>query len=228
MNQDGWKIVVWLALFCGGVCPIGAAEGQSRPPARRALFFDDEFVTESHNLTRCMHQPQKRGAVLRPDRSISEEWIQIRSAPAWIPAEGRYYMAFLSRRTGPCDSLVAYSRDGLHWERPQLDRPGIDLTNRVVVENPLPRFNETSNIVFDPDDMDPARRFKALVGAEGRLPAAGADGVSFRLLNERVINSSDESQLLYDRARRRFVATLKVSNPFGRAVGLATSEDFAN
>lgn len=205
---------------------VGADE-KPRATASRALFFDDSHVAELKHLTRTMHQPQKRGAVLKPERGLREKWLQIRSAPMWIEAEGLYRMAFLSLSGSQADTLWATSRDGLKWQRPIKDEPGAASTNKVVVRDPLPKFAEPSNIVFDPDDKDPTRGYKALVGAEGRLPAVSEDGSSFRLISDRVINSSDESQLLYDRQRRRFVATLKHFNPFGRAVGLSTSEDFA-
>ena len=178
------------------------------------------------NLTRRLHPPEKRGAVLTPQAEIGEQWIQIRSAPWWDEMNARFVMAYLSLRGRSSDTLLAESRDGVTWTRMKFDRPGVEPSNKVLVANALPKFNEPSNIVFDPRDSVPAHRFKALVGGEGRLPAVSADGLSYRLISERVIQSSDESQLVQDRAGGRFVATLKVSNAFGRAVGLATSEDF--
>lgn len=216
VSQFSWSAVT-------GACSQDIPSGR-----HRLLFFDDTSVAASLNLTRRMHQPRKLGAVLKPDPTIGEQWIQIRSAPMWVATQGRYHMAYLSLRSQSSDSLLAYSRDGLNWERPKFDRPGVTPSNRIVVTNPKPKFQETSNIIFDPDDPDPARRFKALVGTEGRLPATSADGLSYHLTSDHVINSSDESQLLYDREQRRFVATLKLFNPYGRAVGLSTSKDFIN
>ena len=164
------------------------------------LFVDDASVAKSSHLTRRLHQPEKRGAVLTPDPALGEQWIQIRSAPWWVESEGRFALAYLSLRGEHCDTLLATSRDGVAWERPRFTRPGVEPANKVIVANARPKFFDPANIVFDPDDADPARRFKALVGAEGRLPAVSADGLSYRLTSERIINSSDESQLIYDRA----------------------------
>jgi len=216
-------------LLCATALAV-VAQAQEPPQSRgtpRILLLDDSPLDHSQKLERRMHRPEKRGAVFVPDATIGEEWIQIRSAPMWVATENRYYMSYLSMRGQPSDSLLAFSHDGLKWERPQFDRATVTPSNKQVVTNPRPKFADPSNVVFDPEEKDPARRFKALVGAEGRLPAVSADALDFRLIDEHVINSSDESQLLFDRARRRFVATVKISNPFGRAVGLATSEDFA-
>ena len=218
-------VLLWATLLAF----VAAAQEPPQSPDRpRILLLDDSPLEYVRNLERRMHRPEKRGAVFVPDGTIGEEWIQIRSAPMWVTAEKRYYMSYLSLRGGPSDSLLAFSRDGLQWERPHFDRATVTPANKQVVTNPQPKFFDPSNVVFDPEERDPARRFKALVGAEGRLPAVSADALDFRLIDEQVINSSDESQLFFDRAQRRFVATVKISNSFGRAVGLATSEDFAH
>ena len=50
--------------------------------SQRQLFLDDYIVERIDGLKRTMHQPAKRGAVIKPD----QEWevsLQTRCAPAW-------------------------------------------------------------------------------------------------------------------------------------------------
>ncbi len=65
------------------VCSAALAqEPISVPAGQRQLFLDDHGIAKLDNLKRTMHQPVKRGAVLKPDRPW-ETVLQIRSAPAW-------------------------------------------------------------------------------------------------------------------------------------------------
>jgi len=50
---------------------------------QRQLFLDDFGIARMENLERKMHQPAKKGAVIRP--SSYEAALQTRSAPAWDP-----------------------------------------------------------------------------------------------------------------------------------------------
>ena len=49
---------------------------------QRQLFLDDAGIAEVRNLTRTLHQPQKRGAVVR-----SSKPHQTISTPVWDPDE---------------------------------------------------------------------------------------------------------------------------------------------
>jgi hypothetical protein len=37
------------------------------PPGQRQLFLDNHGIAQLDNLTRTMHQPAKKGAVITPD-----------------------------------------------------------------------------------------------------------------------------------------------------------------
>ncbi|HWB55225.1 MAG TPA: hypothetical protein VG722_13570, partial [Tepidisphaeraceae bacterium] len=123
--------------------------------------------------------------------------------------------------------LLAVSKDGLHWSRPDLgDRKPEH--NDILIHTPKPEWKDTQNVVYDPDDPDPAWRYKGLLGDVNRLPAVSADCASFTPLDVPTIHSSDESQLTYDRPHHQFIATLKIFSKWGRSVGLATSTDFVH
>ena len=81
------------ALVCTGVLTLmmawpanmafAAAPAFQVPAGERQLFLDDYLVAEINNLTHTMHQPDKKGAVIRPDWRMGEGCLQTRSAPCW-------------------------------------------------------------------------------------------------------------------------------------------------
>ena len=77
--------------------PIAAAADRGAPKAEnraafrvplgeRQLFLDDHGIASIEHLERTMHQPTKKGAVIRPDPAKGGSF-QIRSAPLWDPKE---------------------------------------------------------------------------------------------------------------------------------------------
>ena len=51
------------------------------PSGVRQLFLDDCGIAKVENLTRAMHEPVKKGAVIRPDCAAGVWGIQTRAAP---------------------------------------------------------------------------------------------------------------------------------------------------
>jgi hypothetical protein len=118
----------------------------------------------------------------------------------------------------------AESTDGIHWTKPILRQRrcwGSLENNFLSFET-----NAMENALCHPEDPDPNRRFKGLLGALGRRPAASPDGMHWRRLDVPEIPSGDESNLSYDRAGGTFIATLKTNGPYGRAHQIWTSKDF--
>jgi hypothetical protein len=221
--------------FSAGAQAIPAPEPIEIIPGRKQLFLDDFAVQEMSNLRRTMHQPVKRGAVIRPDLPSDGTLVQIRCAPVWAPDEQVYkiiYTAYTMDDHSQIGPALAISKDGLRWEKPLLAKTRIRGTrqnNRIVVD-PKIRWphNYFENIVYDPDDPDSSRRYKGLVGAEGRIPVVSPDCVNWRRLDVATLPSGDESTLTYDREKRRFLAMLKTWNQYGRASSISVSADFVH
>ena len=123
------KVVVILCLCVFGGClrsgqhPLSAEELAWRgdlaqqeevvvPTGERQLFLDNYVIAELNNLTRTMHKPDKKGAVIKPSRSEGEASLQTRSAPAWDP-EAQAFKLVVTEGT----STIWQSQDGLHWSR---------------------------------------------------------------------------------------------------------------
>jgi hypothetical protein len=186
-----------------------AAEGESNPSegfrvpvGQRQLFLDDYGIARMENLTRTMHQPSKKGAVVRVDYLVHpDQTIQTRSAPVWDPEEQVFKFWVL----GAGDSY-RQSADGLHWVAGPPSNMRIDMAVR------------------DPHDPDPARRYKAALPPDGF--AVSPDGIHWTKIDVPGVPSSDEANFSYDEKDGLFILTVKRGGPYGRAVCLATSRDF--
>ena len=70
---------VLLALYLGSLSVAAAEEARSIPAGQRQLFLDDDAIAKIENLKRTLHQPEKRGAVIRS--ANPSQTIQTRTAP---------------------------------------------------------------------------------------------------------------------------------------------------
>ena len=179
------------------------------PVGERQLFLDDFGIATIENLTRTMHKPDKKGAVIRPDPAKGGS-LQIRHAPFWLSQE-KVFKLLVADTAGPKSIFRWYtSADGLHWVRGQ--QPDTAFIG--------------FHVVYDGQDPDLNRRFKAANPPEGF--SVSSDGMTWTKLNVPGIPSSDEANFSYDPQTGGFLLTVKIGGPHGRSVGLATSKDFEN
>jgi hypothetical protein len=201
------------------------------PVGQRQLFLDDFGIAKADSLTRTMHSPVKRGAVIEPDLPW-ETCLQTRCAPAWDPRQRVYQLWMITSTTIPDVGGTTYatSKDGIHWVKPSLGQYAINgsTANNFVTVDPTLGWpaNAIENVLLDPNDPDPARRYKGLGHCYGREPLVSPDGIGWRRLDVPSIPSSDESNLNYDPNAHVFIATLKTTPGGRRAVNLSTSSDF--
>ena len=201
------------------------------PSGQRQLFLDDYGIAAMDGLTRTMHQPAKVGAVIRPDLPW-EVTLQTYCAPQWDPAEQLFKLWMITSTNIPGLRGMTYaeSKDGVNWSKPILRQMEVagSLENNFVTRDPSLTWpaNAIENAVYDPDDPDPARRFKGLANARNREPIVSPDGIHWTKLDVPSIPSSDQSNMSYDRQSGTFIATVKQGGPYGRSVYLTTSTDF--
>ena len=229
------------------VLEVGGTPRTPTPsPEQRQLFLDARGLESLDNLQRHLHQPEKYGAVIRPDKLWEDAYLQIRTGPSWHP-EKRLWMIWY---TG---GLYATSKDGIHWAKPILglhERDGSRENNQML---PLTQYEfkdgrgreiasvegDGTNVLkvfYDARDPDPRRRYKGVAyrgpicclktsRGPGFHPAISADGRTWKLLDA-FIPTQDESHLFQDEARGLYVATVKHRGPYGRSVYLSVSRDF--
>ena len=216
---------------------VGVAEDNTPlqfPPGKRQLFLDDYAIGGMKNLTRTLHQPEKRGAVITPQRPWEKYLLQTRSVPAW-DEERKVFQLWVNALDREPDFMAGptyfESKDGIHWTRPILRQfeYGGSQENNILAFDPKLKWpvRAITNVIRDPHDADPARRYKGFLGrGRDRRPIVSRDGIHWKLLDVPVLRSSDESNLSYDPVSRIFIATLKHGGRYGRAHAISTSRDF--
>ncbi len=194
------------------VCPY-----LSSPPAvipidiGRQLFVDD-FLIEQTNLQRVFHTAEyvPENPVLRPDRP----WEQIDGIPHAMPfSNGVWYdprdrLFKMWYMAGYLKSVAyAVSRDGRHWEKPELDIvPG---TN-IVLELP---YCDSSTVWLDHTEKDPERRFKMAIfedKKEGRLRLRfSPDGIHWSAVVKTTGDTGDRSTFFHNPFRGVWVFSIR-------------------
>ena len=205
------------------------------PTGQHQLFLDDYLIGALYRVERKINPPVKYegNPLILADKPWEEGpgpyWntgtqkvLQIRSAPCWDPEEQVWKLWYFTAHK----TAYARSTDGLNWEKPILNKreyEGSKENNLVLVQGDPEAFIQ--HVLLDPD-ATPERRYKGLIGSNGRKPVISADGYVFTKLDVPPIPSQDESHLTYDEVRKQFIATVKHRGPFGRSVYLSLSTDF--
>ena len=236
-----------------GQAAVGPADGNRvrfLNRGERQLLVDDLTIAQQTGVRPMAHAARKLpGPVLEGDRPWEHVvWDGVRLSYASI-----YGTVLRDERTGSfrmwyncgTQTLYATSRDGIHWEKPDLGQAGA--TNIVGLFD----FHSPS-FVLDRHEPDPARRYKA-IGSKGGYPrevmarlaakfgspawyrrshayaaAYSADGLKWSLYPEPALLGMDTITLAEDPATGEFLTFHKNSQDprsIGRQIFLATSRD---
>ena len=209
---------------------------------RRQLFIDDQMVEESRGVERVMHQPAKYvGNPVNPSHlPHGARRHHLRRRPL-RSGESLFRMWYQGRGPTPYVASYATSRDGVFWEKPALgivDVGGNKDNNVVLDEVCLP------NVMEDPRDPDPERRYKMLYwdrtvkrepGVAHVSVAFSPDGLHWtRYAGNPVIRETGDTHNLlgWDEALGRYVAYPRAVERSGegvvRVIGRSESEDFVS
>ncbi len=198
----------------------------------RAQLFVDDYLIEQTDLKRTFHYPEihESSPVLKPETELElNNGFCPMAAPfndgVWYdPADDLYKMWY---HAGWFDgTALAYSRDGIEWERPEFDViPG---TNAVI--NPPKGWKRDGCMVWLDKNADPAERFKMFLyfrksGEErdGHLYTS-SDGIRW---DEKGVTSAcgDNTTFFYNPFRKKFVFSIRQGWP-NRGRAYYEHEDF--
>ena len=199
-------VVCALPLLCLAQGVAHGARGFQVRPGQRQLFLDDFGIEKLERVTRRMHVPEKKGAVIRPNWQQVDQRTRtngvnaiIRTAPVFDSTSRRFKLWLL-------DSTCYESIDGLHWTR--VGKPNLPV----------------HKVVFDDSDPDPKQRYKAFLPNRGF--ATSGDGMTWNMLEVPKVSSGDESNFSFSPQDHVFIATVKRGGPHGRSVFVSKSNDF--
>ena len=164
--------------------------------AAAQLLVDDHVIESLDGFGRVFHQPERySGNPILTGSEPWEKWLIELNGRSVVYDEQRsefrmYYGANLPDAGAPTRTrykvCLALSRDGLHWQRPNL---GLVEWEGSRSNNILPwgqNWMRRPNVILDPRDPDPNRRYKMtyvdMIGGRTAITKGySADGVRWRL-----------------------------------------------
>ena len=198
----------------------------------RQLFVDD-FLVEENTLVRTFHRAEKceHNPLLVPETELEAHGGYVDNDPLWRPGsaacpfddgvfydpqDGLFKMWYIA---GVCrNTALAYSPDGIHWQRPALDVvPG---TNCVLPYDPQ-MSRDNFSPWLDYGAASPEERYKAFLYTRtvppGEAPwlLTSPDGVHWRrrvrIAEQQSIG--DGTNLFYNPFRKKWVLGQKRTRP---------------
>jgi hypothetical protein len=208
-----------------------ATPATSAPSETVCFAFDDHAIPWRHNLKLTLVQAGKhpQNPVVRcgPEGAPDHGHAIIYGSVIQIGGKFRmWYLGMIQRKIERGQApgwwrpmCYAESEDGIHWTKPELglvEFNGNKRNNICLIESDpfsLSRVNDFLSVLHDPEDPDPARRYKvayiahlpfedvrggrsALGPNESRwcsaVCATSADGLSWRVAGDRPVNSGGE------------------------------------
>jgi hypothetical protein len=161
--------------FCGSAAPIDVAD-------RTCLFLDDQFIAEQSGLTRTWHQGKRQA-----EAAITGQWPHMFGSVLYDPQTKLYKMWYEDVAYGAGWIHYAESKDGKTWVKPNLGLVEISGSGYVGTKsnNCIIAKAELPNVFLDPQDPDPAGRFKMLLWTSGHNLFRSADGIQWERIGYR-------------------------------------------
>lgn len=182
---------------------------------KRELFFDDHLIdVEKTTAQKRLHKARRAEAVLPLDMPWEGDLC---GYPSIIKDDGLLRLYYRCSASGTSHEAIAYaeSRDGIHWERPELglcEFRGSKANNLLFDIKTFPEITRFDNTCFFKDtnpDCPPDQRYKSVFGWHGHHCIAtllSPDGIHWRLGEPITEKGAFDSQNLafYDRTRGKY------------------------
>lgn len=179
--------------------------------ARKYLFLDDSLTEASHGIRMVANPPKRMEKVID---ELHGHMSMVEDSSGLIRL---YYQ-------GPKDTLaVMTSRDGIHWEKPDLGHGEYLGQRNIVVRDPT----ALGNVFIDPN-APPSRRWKFVSGVrkEAIFVFSSSDGFSFHRFDTPALPfaAGSQSVIYYDDQRQLYVGHHR--SDYGETVGGHTRRRF--
>lgn len=178
-------------------------DGRPRPSSRfsvakgvRQLFLDDAGIETLNGLKRVVNQPHRHpgNPVLKGEHPWEKASASVYGTMLYDQMKKEFRLWYLCspaphesgrkwvevggyRRANPTLLAYAVSPDAIHWTKPELNQLTFEGSNKnnlidIGIDNP-----EGVSVLFDPQDADPQRRFKAFFWDRRLQPSDDPAGV---------------------------------------------------
>jgi hypothetical protein len=196
----------------------------------RQLFVDD-FLVEKTDLKTEYHYPKKYegNPVLKPETEIEKGGVNHlsvagpKSGGLWWNYEKQLFEFWYE--AGWVNTIAyATSKDGIHWDRPNLPlNPG---TNQVLPTKIKP---DSWTVVPDYTNTNPKQSYKIFLRGGGSRDRARAfvseDAIGWGELHEGGL-TGDRSTMFYNPFRMKWVFSLRWESPSGRSRAYWEADEF--
>ncbi|MCF6312209.1 MAG: hypothetical protein L3J39_07135 [Verrucomicrobiales bacterium] len=241
-------VYILLCLLLGQVSQLVA---EAEMPAlkieqNKQLFADDYIIEKLQNVYRVMNQPVKYAGnpllELNPQQKPGSDDLIVVSGTVLFDQQESLFKMWYEGANYNWDHNVlcyAYSKDGLHWELPDLGLIEYQKSkqNNIVFEKGVGEMAPA--VMKDPVTQDASRRYKLLYKRaglgwplQGINTAYSSDGVHWeRWYEEDVIEKSDSpNSVLWDAKMQKYIAHTREweGGKKTRVVLQSESEDFIN
>ena len=215
---------------------------------QRELWVDDHLIAETDGITLQLHQPQAKEVILVTDQpwegNTCAYYTIFQDGPKYrMYYRGSHWDEKAKRATHPEVVCYAESKDGIHWQKPEL---GICEFNGSKANNIVWDGIGTHNFTPFKDtnpDCKPDARYKALArgrslrpedksSTHGLFAFQSADGLHWKLMKESpvITEGAFDSQNLafYDNIENCYRDYHRWFNQGKRDIMMCTSTDFLN
>ncbi|MDD4189982.1 MAG: hypothetical protein PHI28_01510 [Mangrovibacterium sp.] len=209
---------------------------------KREIFVDNTLIDKLSGSRTVMHHPVDEGPVLYFDNP----WEGVFCGYCTMIKDGDRYRVYYRGNPGGKDgtnaetTCIAESKDGIHWEKPDLKLYKINgsWNNNVILANEAPASHNFSPFLDSNPNAGPGQRYKALAGEgkSGLVAYTSPDGIHWKKLRDDSVfdkgvfdsqnvafwSESEQCYLCY------FRSWTKGAYSGFRSVGRTTSTDFVN
>jgi len=210
---------------------------------RRELFVDYYLIDKLEGIRIVKHTPHDEGPVFYFDKpwegpfcgysTIIKDKTIFRVYYRGLPSAGKDG----SNLETTC---IAESKDGIHWEKPELGIYQINgtLKNNVILANEAPASHNFCPFLDTNPNIDPEQRYKALAGEEpgGLVAFVSPDGIHWKKLKDQAVFKKgifdSQNVSFWSESEKCYLCYFRSYTGGGykgfRSVSRTTSADFVN
>ncbi|MEO5997705.1 MAG: hypothetical protein ABIN89_13280 [Chitinophagaceae bacterium] len=211
--------------------------------SQREIFVDNFLLDKLDGTQIVLHTPHNEGIVLKFDKP----WEGSFCGYCTIIKEGELFRAYYrgipqSGSDGNTKEVTCYaeSKDGIHWEKPNVKIYTIDgsLDNNVILANSAPATHNFSPFLDSNPNVKPGQKYKALGGTQksGLIAFVSADGIHWKRLQDSGVFKKglfdSQNVSFWSESEGKYLCYFRTWSGEGykgfRSVSRTTSSDFIN